>query len=41
MDDDQLQLEPVPLLREQDRIKVALGGYEHIGSSGEGWGFVG
>ncbi len=24
MDDDQLQLEPVPLLREQDRIKVAL-----------------
>jgi Fe-S cluster biogenesis protein NfuA/nitrite reductase/ring-hydroxylating ferredoxin subunit len=24
MDDDQLQLEPVPLLREQDRVKVAL-----------------
>jgi Fe-S cluster biogenesis protein NfuA/nitrite reductase/ring-hydroxylating ferredoxin subunit len=26
MDDDQLQLEPVPLLREQDRVKVALAG---------------
>jgi Fe-S cluster biogenesis protein NfuA/nitrite reductase/ring-hydroxylating ferredoxin subunit len=24
MDDDQLQLDPVPLLREQDRVKVAL-----------------
>lgn len=24
MDDDQLQLEPVPLLREQDRVRVAL-----------------
>ncbi|HTX31857.1 MAG TPA: NifU family protein [Solirubrobacteraceae bacterium] len=24
LDDDQLQLEPVPLLREQDRVKVAL-----------------
>jgi Fe-S cluster biogenesis protein NfuA/nitrite reductase/ring-hydroxylating ferredoxin subunit len=26
MDDDQLQLEPVPLLREQGRVKVALAG---------------
>jgi nitrite reductase/ring-hydroxylating ferredoxin subunit len=24
MDDDRIQLEPVPLLREQDRVKVAL-----------------
>ena len=24
MDDDRLQLEPVPLLREQGRVKVAL-----------------
>jgi nitrite reductase/ring-hydroxylating ferredoxin subunit len=26
MDDDRLQLEPVPLLREEDRVKVALAG---------------
>jgi nitrite reductase/ring-hydroxylating ferredoxin subunit len=26
MDDDRLQLEPVPLLREQGRVKVALAG---------------
>ena len=26
MDDDKLQLEPVPLLREQGRVKVALAG---------------
>jgi hypothetical protein len=26
MDDDRLQLEPVPLLREEGRVKVALAG---------------